>query len=107
MAVANPTEEPMIFRSGEKVNNWEDTHWEDPRIRDTPHDLPYSGRQLRSEQKQMKVLMKYLVENRHGRPLPQELQTIEEENNDVFAVDDQELRQTSLVSHDIDTGDAK
>ncbi|XGW34050.1 hypothetical protein V3C99_018092 [Haemonchus contortus] len=60
-----------------------------------------------SVKKRLDTLFELLIRNRNGRALPPKMQEIVENNNHVFAVEGSELTQSSLVAHDIGTGDTK
>ncbi|KAL6734885.1 hypothetical protein Aduo_005377 [Ancylostoma duodenale] len=55
----------------------------------------------------LEKLLNTLKTNNKAGTLSEELQKVLEEFHDIFAVTDQELTQTDLVEHDIDTGSCK
>ncbi|KAK6024067.1 hypothetical protein OSTOST_10129 [Ostertagia ostertagi] len=107
VAVVNTTEEPIVMQKGEKVGKWEDVYWDKVRLEDTTTDLLCNQSEPMSENERLKTIFSLLVRNRDGRTLSLKMQQIVEEKNQVFAVEDSELTQTTLVAHDIDTGDTK
>ncbi|KAK6018633.1 hypothetical protein OSTOST_15771 [Ostertagia ostertagi] len=107
VAVVNVTSEPIVMRKGQEVGKWENVYWDDLRFRDTPTDLLCSQGKPMSAEKRLDTLLESLVKNRNGRMLSPQMQKIVRDSNQVFAVEDSELTQTSLVTHDINTGDTK
>ncbi|KAK6013854.1 zinc knuckle, partial [Ostertagia ostertagi] len=107
VAVVNISDEPMVIRKGQEVGEWEKAYWDEFRFNDSPADILCTQGKPMSAKERLHTLFEFLVRNRDGRTLSPQMQKIVERNNHVFAVEDSELTQTSLVTHDIDTGDTK
>ncbi|KAK6026293.1 hypothetical protein OSTOST_07765 [Ostertagia ostertagi] len=104
--VLNNSEEPLIFKEGETIGEWSQHEWMDPRLVDAKSDMLEMSKHSTTESR-MATLLTHLSTNRSTGNLPQRLKALIQEFADVFAVNDQELTQTDLVQHDIDTGDTK
>ncbi|VDO14987.1 unnamed protein product [Haemonchus placei] len=76
-------------------------------LQNAPTDILCNQVKPLSRKERLEKLFSLLVGNRDGRALSPELQDIITEKNQVFVVEESELTQTSLVAHDIDTGDTR
>ncbi|WKX95827.1 hypothetical protein Q1695_012348 [Nippostrongylus brasiliensis] len=103
--VINRGSDPYVFREGEEVGNWssESQDWTHARAHEIPTDIARIGDPLPQETR-MSILQQCLTENRRGRAPEPFLWEVIQRYNDVFAVVDTELTQTTLVQHEIDTG---
>lgn len=100
VAVLNASSEPMIFRKREKVGDWEDICYEEPSMRDVSTDILCNVKEGLTSEERLQTLFDCLVHNRRDRELPPEMKQMITAHNVVFAVEDSELTQTSLVSHE-------
>ncbi|KAL6738274.1 hypothetical protein Aduo_011837 [Ancylostoma duodenale] len=105
--VVNRSDEPVVFRAGETVGHWEEeeSDWIHANAKDLSTDMLTLGRKELPRTERLLKLRKTLAENRKDGKLSARLWNIVKQNNSVFAVEDLELSQTSLVKHEIDTGD--
>ncbi|EYC34920.1 hypothetical protein Y032_1273g3795, partial [Ancylostoma ceylanicum] len=105
--VVNRSDEPIVFRPGDTVGHWEEeeSEWVKATANDLPTDMLALGKKQLPKTERLSKLRKLLAENRSDGKLWPKLWKIIKENNTVFAVEDVELSQTSLVKHEIDTGD--
>ncbi|EYC39420.1 hypothetical protein Y032_0656g1207 [Ancylostoma ceylanicum] len=104
--VVNRTQEPAVFRTGEVVGTWEKEveHWREAEVKDLPPGV-VTLHTARDAAERLSKLRELLAGNPKDGQLKAELWPIIKENNKVFAVEDEELTQTNLVQHEIDTGD--
>nr|CDJ97121.1 uncharacterized protein LOC101159255 [Haemonchus contortus] len=107
--VWNTSSEPLVLKMDQEVGDWEsdDTEYSKAMAREVATDMLVLGKPELQAQERRSMLSAYLRNNRDKEvPDEPELWSIVEEYNDVFAVEDRELTQTSLVVHEVDTGDA-
>ncbi|RCN26626.1 zinc knuckle, partial [Ancylostoma caninum] len=101
--VVNTGLEPLVYRKNQRVGSWDDC------------DRPQSDRAVAANmltrqnppltpEERAETLRRYLVNNRGGKELSESLEDLMKNHNQVFAVEDRELTQTHLVTHEIDTG---
>ncbi|EYC05399.1 hypothetical protein Y032_0082g1560 [Ancylostoma ceylanicum] len=105
--IINNSLEPLIFKKGEQVGEWAEKMWVDSKRWDPTSDMLELAKQTPSTKDRLEKLLTTLKTNNKAGTLPEELQTLLEEFHDIFAITDQELTQTNLVEHDIDTGSCK
>ncbi|KAL6726945.1 hypothetical protein Aduo_008869 [Ancylostoma duodenale] len=102
--VTNSLAGAKLFREGEEVGRFEpvDIVGEQP--------VEYQGNMLeRTEEKledREQRLMKFLEGNKQDGENEEAIELLVKRHATVFAVTDQELSQTKLVEHNIETGDA-
>ncbi|VDL81868.1 unnamed protein product [Nippostrongylus brasiliensis] len=105
VAVVNRGLEPSVLRVGEVVGRWDNQEdWDEVGGNEVPGDLLRLQHTKYSEHNRLAKLRTLLTENRKTRTMSGELWRVVQENHEVFAVDDPELTQTDLVTHEIDTG---
>ncbi|XGW16192.1 hypothetical protein V3C99_001553 [Haemonchus contortus] len=107
--VWNTSSEPLVLKMDQEVGDWEsdDAEYSKAMAREVATDMLVLGKPELQAQERRSMLSAYLRNNRDKEvPDEPELWSIVEEYNDVFAVEDRELTQTSLVVHEVDTGDA-
>ncbi|KAL6735246.1 hypothetical protein Aduo_005705 [Ancylostoma duodenale] len=104
--VLNNTEEPVIFHEKDKVGEWRNESWITPKHVDASNDMLDLNLQKKwqNRQERLEELLRLLQSD--ATP-PKRLKELISKWDDVFAVTDSELTQTTLVVHDIDTGDHK
>ncbi|KAL6743631.1 hypothetical protein Aduo_016651 [Ancylostoma duodenale] len=105
--IINNSPEPLIFRKGEEVGEWAEKMWIDSKRWDPTSDMLELAKQAPPTKDRLEKLLNTLKTNNKAGTLSEELQKLLEEFHDIFAVTDQELTQTDLVEHDIDTGSCK
>ncbi|EYC34955.1 hypothetical protein Y032_1232g3776, partial [Ancylostoma ceylanicum] len=102
--ITNSSTESRMYRSGEAVGQWDTTKM----VEETPlHYANMLERTASSPPERTATLLQLLRENKNDHENEASWQSLVESNNDVFAVTDQELTQTTLIEHDIDTGSAE
>ncbi|XGW34292.1 hypothetical protein V3C99_018270 [Haemonchus contortus] len=102
--VTNTTDEAKVFQAGEKIGCW------DQRViieKSPMHCANMLERTSAPMSDRWKVLVGLLQQNKSEGSWCELLENNVRDFQDVFAVTDQELTQTHLVEHDIQTGSAK
>ncbi|VDO86356.1 unnamed protein product [Haemonchus placei] len=107
IAIVNTSSEPMVIKKWQRIGEWESAYRDDMHFKDAPTDMLCNQGKPMSEKERLDKLFSLVVGNRDGRTPSPELRDIITEKNQVFAVEDSELTQTTPVAHDIDTRDTK
>ncbi|RCN25553.1 reverse transcriptase, partial [Ancylostoma caninum] len=102
--ITNSSTEARMYRCGETVGQWDTAKLiEEPPL----HYANMLERTTTSPPERTATLLRLLRENKNDHENETLWQSLVEANTDVFAVTDQELTQTTLIEHDIDTGTAQ
>ncbi|KAK6014146.1 zinc knuckle, partial [Ostertagia ostertagi] len=107
--VVNSSSEPVVLRTGEQVGQWKQhkADWTEASVKDVPTDMLSLETKELSPRQRLGKLRQFLKENRRDGTLSSRLWNLVKDNHSVFAVEDKELTQTSLVKHEIRTGDTE
>lgn len=103
VAVSNNSTDARILRAGQKVGNYEPirvTELEPVRCQQM---LERTAAQVTNREQELLDMLT----SKRGSKLDEDLEKLVKRFADVFAVSEQELTQTALVEHTIETGDAK
>ncbi|EYC34775.1 hypothetical protein Y032_1467g3886 [Ancylostoma ceylanicum] len=102
--VMNNTEEPVVFHEKDKIGEWRNESWITPKHVDASNDMLdfNEPKKWQDRQGRLDELLRMLQSD--STP-PKRLKELISKWDEVFAVTDSELTQTTLVVHDIDTGD--
>ncbi|KAL6730446.1 hypothetical protein Aduo_001423 [Ancylostoma duodenale] len=104
----NTDVDPIVLKAGTVVGQWEHDECGYTKVvaQEVPADMLTLNKPGFSAEGRQQLLKDYLVKNRGSDAVDErELWKVVDEFNDVFAVADRELTQTSLVVHEVDTGD--
>ncbi|WKX98818.1 hypothetical protein Q1695_014030 [Nippostrongylus brasiliensis] len=105
--VVNRTSEAAVFRVGDVVGHWDTEGWSETSLKDVPSDMLSLHKPAMPKEQRLSTLQALLTDNRKGEPLPAGIWEMIAENHDLFAIEDSELTQTQLVTHEIDTGETR
>ncbi|KAL6729421.1 hypothetical protein Aduo_000475 [Ancylostoma duodenale] len=104
LPVTNTTDVPKTFRIGEEIGHWDDS-WVVEHSSASHANMLERTNSDSAERKEL--LWKALLNNKTTTEYDEPLRGVVDRFDDLFAVFDQELTQTSLVEHDIETGSAQ
>ncbi|KAK6033275.1 hypothetical protein OSTOST_00503 [Ostertagia ostertagi] len=104
--VWNRAKEPLVLRAGQEIGEWEQgVKYARVIAKDVASDMTL-GKPMMQPEERLRCLDELLRQNRDsGSDSDNGLWKLVNEYNSLFAVEDRELTQTSLVVHEVDTGD--